>query len=239
MEDSSAPPLTLREIREHGIVNHEIVMAARQHVGAAGIEQITALERVVAVGRGQPSIIRALRHISQTLQGESTGTSAADTEELLATTHEQLRSVQLLGEIVTEALEAVRATPIEFISAAALTKINLGAREQLTSLEELVHEVQHRTTSEPQAHLLEQVDQQVHEALDAIGEQEAHGQVESLELTGQMAVEQIAALDQAPIEHQIAALESVAETAQKKVEALRLQAAAEQIDHEASHLSNA
>ena len=228
MEEPSARPLTLRQIREQGILDHEVVLAARQHVGAAGIEQTAALERVIAVGQGQPSIVRALSHISQTLQAESTGTSVADTEELLATTREQLRSVQLLGEIVTEALEAVRATPIDHISAAVLSEINLEAKEQLMALEELVHEVQQRTTSGPQARLLEQVGQQVHAALDAIEIQEAHGQVESLELAGQKAVAQIAALDQAPVEHQIAALEGVAEAAQKKAEALKLLVAAEQ-----------
>lgn len=136
--------------------------------------------------------------------------------------------MQLLGEIVTDALQMVRDTTIDRISVAVLTEINLGAREQLVSLEQLVQEVQQRTTSESQAQLLQQVEQEVHEALEAIEVQDAHGQVEALGLAGKEAVAQIAALDLAPTGHQIAALEGVAASALEQAEALRLQAAADQ-----------
>lgn len=216
-------PLTLREIQQQGVVQREVVLAARRHVGAAGIEQTAALERIIAVGRSQPSILRALERIAQTLREEGAGTSAAETQALLEASREQLQFVRHVEQVVTEALSRVTATPVEQISAARLAEVDLGARAQLSALERLVEEVEQQSRSQAQLEVLEQVETEVHQALGAIEEQEARGQVESLSLVGQEAVAQLGALDQAPVGEQIAALEDVARAAQEQAEALKRQ----------------
>lgn len=214
-------PLTLRQIREHGVLNRDVVLTARQHVGVAGLEQTAALERLILVGRNQPSISRALQRISRTLQEVETGTSAADTRELLHASQEQLNGVEQFRKIVSEALLAVASLPIEEISLQALREIDLSAREQLTSLEQLVQEVQERSSSQPQINLLERVKEGVQQGIEAIEVQEASGQVESLSMTGQEMVSQIAALEHAPTEQQISALEELADAARAQADLLR------------------
>jgi len=198
-----------------------MVLTARQHVGVAGLEQTAALERLILVGRNQPSIGRALRRISQTLQQVETGTSAADTQELLLASQEQLNGVEQFRRIVSEALLTVASLPIEEISLQALKEIDLSAREQLASLEQLVQEVQERSSSQPQIDLLEQVKEGVHQKIEALEVQEASGQVESLSLASQEAVSQIAALVQAPTEQQITALDDLADAARAQADLLR------------------
>lgn len=216
-------PLTLHRIQEQGVVDRELVLAARRHVGAAGTQQTAALERIIAVGRSQPSITRALERIAQTLREEGAGTSQTETQALLEATQVQLQFVRHLEEIVTEALNWVTSTPIEHISAAMLNEVDLGAKAQLSALERLVEEVEQRSSSRPQLNVLEQVETDVHQALGAIEAQETRGQVESLSLVGQEAVAQLAALEQAPVGEQIAALEDVAQAAHEQAETLRQQ----------------
>jgi hypothetical protein len=214
-------PWTLQQIREHGILNRDVVFAARRQVGTAGLEQTAALERLIAIGQSQPAISRALERIALTLQDTHTGTSAADTRELLEASREQLAVVQQFELIVSEALQTVALMPVEQISVQVLREINLSAKEQLATLEQLVQDVQERSGSQAQIELLEQVGAGVQEALDAIEVQEASGQVESLSLSSQDAVSQIVALVQAPVEQQIAALETLAETAQTQADLLK------------------
>ena len=214
---------TLCKIQEHGVLDQNVVFAARQHVGVAGLEQTAALERIVAVGRSQPSISRALEQVAQTLQDVRMGASEAASQELLEASQEQLQAVQQFEVIVSDALRTVASMPIETISVQALQEIDLSAKEQLASLEQLVHEVQERSTSQPQIDLLEQVREGVHQGITAIEVQEASGQVESLSLTSHEAVSQIAALVHAPVEQQIAALDDLADAARTKANLLRQQ----------------
>ncbi len=214
-------PLTMHQIREHGVLSRDVVLTARQHVGTAGLEQTAALECIVAVGRSQPSISRAFQRIAGTLQEVRTGTSAADTQELLDASREQLQAVQQFEVIVSDALRTVTLMPIEMISAQALREIDLSAKEQLATLGQLVQDVQDRSSSQPQIDLLEQVKEGVQQGIEAIEVQEASGQVESLTLTSQEAMSQIAALEHAPKELQIAALDELADTARAQADLLR------------------
>ncbi len=223
MNPDAELPLTMRQIREHGVLSRDVVLAARQHVGVAGLEQTAALERIVAVGRSQPSISRALKRIAQTLEDAHTGTSGADTQELLDASREQLLAVQQFEVIVSDALRTVASMPIEEISVQVLGEIDLSAKEQLATLERLVQEVQDRSSSQPQIDLLERVGEGVHQALESIEVQEASGQVTALSLTSQGAVSQIAALVHAPTEQQIAALDDLANAARAQADLLREQ----------------
>ena len=218
-------PLTLQQIREHGVLSRDVVLVARQHVGTAGLEQTAALERIVAVGQSQPSISRALKRIAGTLQEVQTGTSAADTQELLDASREQLHAVQQFEVIVSDALRTVASMPVEMISAQALKEIDLSAKEQLATLEQLVQDVQDRSRSQPQIDLLERVKEGVQQGIEAIEVQEASGQVESLSLTSQEAMSQIATLAHAQKEQQIAALDDLADSARAQADLLRGQEA--------------
>jgi len=149
------------------------------------------------------------------------GTSAADTQELLHTSQKQLLAVRPFGVVVSSALRSVTALPIEEISVQVLKEIDLSAKEQLASLEQLVQEVQERSSSQPKINLLERVKEDVHQGVEAIEVQEASGQVESLSLTGQGAVAQIASLEH----ERIAALDDQADAARAQTDLLRHQGA--------------
>lgn len=211
-------PLTLLQIREQGAIHREAVRAARQHVGVAGLEQTATLERIIAIDRSQPIINQALERIAQTLKE----TQDADNQELLDASQEQLQVVRQFREIVSEALQTVTSLPVEEVSVQVLSEIDASAKEQLLTLEQLIHDVQERSGSQGQP-LLGQVSEDVREELEAIETQEASGQVESLSLTSQEAVVQIAALVHAPTEQQIAALDDLADAARAQADLLRNQ----------------
>ena len=211
--------LNLHQIREHGAIHRDAVRAARQHVGVAGLEQTAVLERIIAIGRSQPSISCSLERIAQTLKE----TQDADNQELLAASQEQLQVVRQFQEIVSEALQTVNSLPIEEVSVQALSEIDASVKEQLMSLEQLVHDVQAQSSSQEQTHPLTQVSEDVQYVLETIETQEASGQVESLSLTSQEAVAQIAALVHAPTEQQIAALDDLADAARAQADLLRNQ----------------
>lgn len=59
--------------------------------------------------RSQPSITRALKRISQALQEAQTGTWAADAQELLDASQEQLQAVQQFRVISGDAQRTVAA----------------------------------------------------------------------------------------------------------------------------------
>ncbi|WP_407543160.1 hypothetical protein Q0M94_24375 (plasmid) [Deinococcus radiomollis] len=211
--------LNLHQIREHGAIHRDAVRAARQHVGVAGLEQTAVLERIIAIGRSQPSISRSLERIAQTLKE----TQDADNQELLDASQEQLQVVRQFHEVVSEALQTVTSIPMEEISVQTLTEIDASVKEQLITLEGLVHDVQAQSTAQGQTHPLTQVSEDVQEVLEAIEMEEASGQVESLSLTSQEAVVQIAALVHAPTEQQIAALDDLADAARAQADLLRNQ----------------
>ncbi|MFC4454779.1 hypothetical protein [Deinococcus sonorensis] len=219
------PSLTLRQIRAQGLADRRVVLAAREHVGMAGLEQTAALERIVAVGRSQPGISRALEQIAQSLQAPETGTVQLDTDELLEASREQLEMVRQVEQVVTLALQAVTSTPVDQISVEVLGEINQSAQAQLVTLERLIHDVQQRSQSQAQIDLLEDVNAQVHEEIEAIEVREATGQLESLRLVSQQAVAQMAALSQAPSQQQITALNDLADAARAQADALSAQAA--------------
>jgi signal transduction histidine kinase len=160
MTDDAAPA---SPPRPDATVHRDGVNEARRHVNAAGMQQSSALERIITIGRGQSEIAVALREVTETLRHD-TVKSAAEVQALITTARRQLAAVTHLERVVEAALRQVTTTPVEHISAQVLQGIRDTANEQLANLEQLIAEAQDHT-SPRQAAELERIGDTVHTAL--------------------------------------------------------------------------
>jgi len=130
--------LTLRLLQGQGDINQGLLMAARRHVGAAGIEQTAALERLIAAGQAHSSLTQALQRVVTLLQkGEDTQALS----NLLEESQLQLLLLDMLAAAVTEALEQITATPVVQVSAQVLDGIAQDMQQRLNALQRLVEEI--------------------------------------------------------------------------------------------------
>ncbi|GGK43608.1 hypothetical protein GCM10008955_41710 [Deinococcus malanensis] len=170
---------------------------ARRHVGAAGTEQRSALERIITIGQGQADISVALRQVAESLrqQEQESTNSAAEVQALINAARKQLAAVKHLEGVVTAALLKVTTTPIEHISLEVLQGINTTAQEQLANLEQLIAEAQDNTTSAQQVAELDRIGDTVHTALSDLEAAELPEPVTALSSVVDRTVEEIAKLD--------------------------------------------
>lgn len=209
------PPLTLDHIREGGRQSRRLVLAARQHVGEAGLEQAAALERIIAAGREQTQLNHALRQLLTTLSGAQ----GEDVEGLRVAGYEQLAGALDLQKLVADALRKVASTPVEQISVEALEDIRCSVEEQITALEGLLNHAREQLDPGQEA-ALANIQHGVESATQQIRRDEATGEVESLGVLSRDAVNRIASLDAAPTEQQVAMLREVAQQAAEQAAAL-------------------
>ncbi|AFZ67036.1 sensor histidine kinase [Deinococcus peraridilitoris] len=168
---------------------------ARRHIGAAGAEQSSALERIITIGRGQADITVALRQVAESLRRQDPTRSTAEVQTLMDTARRQLAAVAHLEGVVGAALRKVTTTPVEHISAQVLQGISDTAHEQLANLEQLIAEAQDNTSSAQQVAELERIGDKVHTALQDNEMEQVAEPVASLSLAVQHTVEEIARLD--------------------------------------------
>ena len=131
-------PLTLRLLQEQGGIDQGLLMAARRHVGAAGIEQTSVLERLIAAGQAHASLTEALQQVA-TLLRQSANTQASSS--LLEESQLQLLLLDMLAAEVTEALGQITATPVVQVSAQVLEGIAESMQQRLQALHRLIEEV--------------------------------------------------------------------------------------------------
>ncbi|THF84363.1 hypothetical protein E7T09_20365 [Deinococcus sp. KSM4-11] len=174
--------------------NHDGAREARRHVNEAGIEQSSALERIITIGRGQGDISMALQQVAASLRSPDTTRSPAEVQSLMGTARRQLAAVAHLEGVVAAALHAVRVTPVEHISVEVLQGISATARDQLANLEQLIAEAQDTTTSVQHQAELEQICATVHTALD-IQDRQIAEPVASLSMVVEQTVDEIAKLN--------------------------------------------
>ena len=225
MDPIPARPPTLAEIRQASLVIHTQVSQAREHVGAAGLEQTAALERMIAVSRGQAAVTRALEAFGHTLRAdapEDTEAQEAVIAELRVVSEEQLDAAHRLDEMIALALKAVTLTPIEQISAATLLEIGEQVQMQISALNAVIAGAQVGVHPRARA-ALEQVSEQVQAAQEQVEQAEIQGQVQALGALGKDTVTQIAHVEGASTQVQIDTLERVVEKAQQQVDELKRQ----------------
>lgn len=137
--DSEFRPLSLDLFRGPDVIDHALLMAARRHVGAAGIEQTAALERLIAAGQEHTGLTVALQKVNTLLQN-SGNTQALNT--LLDESQQQLLILHELAGIVTQALQQITATPVVRVSVQVLEDIANRMHQRLYALNRLVERIE-------------------------------------------------------------------------------------------------
>jgi|GEM_PF-6670840 len=134
---------------------------ARKHVGAAGFAQLQALEQIITAGREQLAICSALRQVISVTLAQVRETAPHEQEE--ASPHiealretkraaqRQLRAAEELRWLIHRALQEVRSTPLEHMSARVLGSLHDSVMHQANDLAQIV------TTAIEQAETDEQV----------------------------------------------------------------------------------
>lgn len=204
------PLLTLEELRESGPLGQQLIMAARHHVGEAGLEQAASLERLLVVCRHQAAVSTALRSLGWALSQSADGAHEAARAALLSALDTQLEQAGRAETVLAGALRDITSTPVVFLSAALLTDIELGARAQLEGAEQLLAQAHQVSTDSQGRAALEGVDQGMREALARSAEQAADGQAQVLTHLISQAAARLLALPRLPSPALAERLEDVA-----------------------------
>lgn len=220
MSNSLPPLLALQQLRETGPLGQDLIIAARRHVGAAGLEQAACLERLLRVCREQAAVSTALRSLAWALERMQD----ADDQEtsarlaLIASLHTQLELAAGMEDVLAGALKDITSTPVVFVSAAALQKIEQDAKGQLGALRSLFGEAQRYGRTPAQQREFERLGSGMEEALLRAEQAAAAGWAETLGVIVAEATAQLTALDQVPSPALVDTLDHI-------VEELRRQAA--------------
>lgn len=202
-------PLTLKLFQGGGAIHRGLLMAARRHVGAAGIEQTAALERLIAAGQEHTGLVQALRQVVLLLQKNEESEALA---RLLSESQQQVLILDELAGVVATALEQITATPVVQISAEVLEKIADGMHQRLYALNRLVEEIE-LSSSVPESATadLEAVREALETELARVRFTEHQGQLSAQVELARLAVRNIAAQDRMNPEERRAALHLVRE----------------------------
>lgn len=178
--DTVPPLLTLEQLRDTGAPGKQLILAARHHVGEAGLEQAASLERLLAVCRHQAAVTTALRSLGWALGRMPAGDQEDARAALLEVLHDQLQEAKAAEVVLAGALRDITSTPVVFLSASSLTAIERRARTQLEDAERLVSQAGQYGTTPEERDTLAQVDHGMREALARSAEEEIVGQAEAL-----------------------------------------------------------
>lgn len=178
----TAPPplLTLEQLREPGPLGEQLIIAARHHVGEAGLEQAASLERLLVICRRQAAVSTALRSLTWALGRQAGGEQDEARAALLTALEQQREQARQVETVLARALRDITSTPVVFLSAASLSGIETRARSQLDGAEHLLAQATQTTVSPAERGALDQVDRGMREALERSAREEAQGQAQVL-----------------------------------------------------------
>lgn len=196
--DNIPPFLTLQQLRETGPLGQQLILAARRHVGEAGLEQAASLERLLVACRQQVAVTTALRSLGWALGRMTDDDPGRTRAELLTALQEQLDNAERAEEVLANSLRDVTSTPVIFVSAAALNEIEQRALQQLIAAQQLVAQASHGGGTPDERETLRQVDQRMRTALAHAAEEEALGRAQTLVYLIQDAATRLIALPTLP-----------------------------------------
>ncbi|WP_295813812.1 hypothetical protein [uncultured Deinococcus sp.] len=174
------PLLTLHQLRESGPLGQQLLLAARRHVGEAGLEQAASLERLLVACRHHAAVATALRSLDWALNQMTDDDPTGSRAEVLAALHAQLDAAQQVEEVLADALNDITSTPVIFISAAALNAIEQQARQQLNDAEQLVAQASQFGTTPDTRETLHRVNQGMRTALARAAQEDTAGRAQVL-----------------------------------------------------------
>lgn len=185
-------------------------MAARRHVGAAGLEQAACLERLLRVCREQAAVSTALRSLAWALGRMQDGEEEDARAELLVAVNAQLDLASRSEGVLADALRDITSTPAVFLSAAALQEIEKEAKGQLHTLRALFNQARRYGRTPEQQEEFERLGLSMQEALDRAEQDEAAGRAETLGVIIAEATAQLVRLPGMPTPALAETLEQVA-----------------------------
>lgn len=194
---------------------------AREHVGAAGWAQTSALEAIIHAGREGLAATDALRQVVhltteqlRTLPLNASGVERSEQSQalqnILESSEAQFTAAQALDVLVSEALDAVAHTPVDDLSVARLKAIHGRVREQVETLGTIIQSAQVQARTLDQIGELDRVSAEFHERVGALRHLSEQEQVQALAEEGEQVVERIGALDGAAPQ-QVEALSRIGE----------------------------
>ena len=198
-----------------------LLRAARLHVGAAGIEQMKALEHLIAAGQEHTGLLVAVGEVIGVLsQGEDSGAK----QRLLQESQALLLLLNQLALVVAQALQQITATPVQRISGERLDDIARQMNGSLSALEDLVI----RAEQDPDVSRsilpgLESILTEVHAQTRRVAAERLQGQVEILRQLAVQAITDLAGLQQISMTQRAEGLESVSRTVHSALDDLSRQ----------------
>lgn len=213
------PLLALQQLRETGPLGQDLIIAARRHVGAAGLEQSACLERLLRVCREQAAVSTALRSLAWALGRMHDGDEQEEAARhaLIASLNTQLALAAEMEDVLAGALKDITSTPVVFVSAAALQEIEQSAKGQLNTLRSLFGEARRHGRTPEQQREFDRLGSGMEEAFRRAEEAEAAGRAETLGVIIAEATAQLTALDQVPSPALIGRLEDIVEELRRQV----------------------
>ena len=215
--DAALSQLTL--IQHRALLDARLLIAAREHVGAAGIEQMAALERLIAAGQEHTSVARAASQVLHLLQTQTPDALAVQT--LLRQSEEQVVWLNELAAVVTTSLQQITATPVQRISAAVLEDIATRMQRQIAALNTLIAAAQ-ASPAVPDAATptLEAIRATLQADLAAAAQAERQGHLATLLQLALQTCADIGGLTGSAVPERVAALQSIAAAVQQQIEQL-------------------
>ncbi|WP_291428086.1 hypothetical protein [Deinococcus sp.] len=198
----------LVDVREDSLRQRRRVseFRAREHVGAAGWAQTSALEAMIRAGREGLAATDALRQVVhltteqlRTLPLNASGPERSAQSEalgdILQSSQAQFTAAQAMDVLVSEALDAVAHTPVDDLSVARLKAIHGRVREQVATLETIIQSAQVQARTLDQIGELDRVSAEFHDRVVGLKRLSEQEQVQTLAEEGEHVVELIGALD--------------------------------------------
>jgi hypothetical protein len=180
--------------------------AAREHVGAAGLEQLHILEQTIAAGREQIITTQALRQVmASTLEqqhelslaqvGASASAQQRTLQEIMTSGQAQLAMAHTLRLTLQRVLNQVRDTPLEHISGHVLTTLSVAVHQQVQDLQDIIEAAVRQASSLEQIARLEQITVQTATRLQEVERTRSENDLVELERQALQALNHIRRLE--------------------------------------------
>lgn len=179
---------------------------AREHVGAAGWAQTSALESIIRAGQAQFAATAALRDVVQlttdqlrSLPLASVAAQGSDQDlalkQIVEQGQQQVKSAEALSALIHAALRDVVNTPVQEVSLRQLENIGERVRGQLEALHTMLDSARAQAHTLSQLQALDMVSREHAERVTRLRAEAAGSAVERLGQQGAAIVEAIADLD--------------------------------------------
>lgn len=199
---------------------------AREHVGAAGWAQSSALEGILKLGREGLVVTDSLRQVvkltTEQLRDLSLGALTEQREhhlkaleEIVESGKEQLTASQALEEMLCQALEDVYSLPLEDVNVRQLEVVHNRIQQQISALNAIIEAAKVQASTLEQVSALEVVSAAHHQRISEIEQLSAEDEVTALGQAGENIVGRIAELDKAP--QQLDSLQQIGEAVVDKI----------------------